>query len=61
MAGNVWQWVADDYEAQHYRYMRGGSQDVYEGNLRAWARINATPTFTSPGVGFRCARDGSQE
>lgn len=61
MAGNVWQWVGDDYESQHYRYMRGGSKDVYEVNLRAWARNNATPTFTSPGVGFRCARDLSQE
>lgn len=61
MAGNVWQWVGDDYDAQHYRYMRGGSKDVYEVNLRAWARNNATPTFTSPGVGFRCARDASQE
>jgi formylglycine-generating enzyme required for sulfatase activity len=61
MAGNVWQWVGDDYDAQHYRYMRGGSKDVYEVNLRAWARNNATPTFTSQGVGFRCARDVSQE
>jgi len=59
MAGNVWQWVADDYEAQHYRYMRSGSKDVYEVNLRAWERINTT--FTSPGVSFRCARNGSQE
>lgn len=61
MAGNVWQWTGDDYASQHYRYMRGGSKDVYEVNLRTWARNNATPTFTSPGVGFRCARDGSQE
>jgi sulfatase modifying factor 1 len=61
MAGNVWQWTGDDYDSQHYRYMRGGSKDVYEINLRVWARNNATPTFTSPGVGFRCARDGSQE
>ena len=61
MAGNVWQWMADDYDAQHYRYMRGGSKDVYEMNLRTWARNNATPTFTSPGTGFRCVRDGSQD
>ena len=57
MAGNVWQWVADDYDSQHYRYMRGGSKDMYENNLRVWVRNNATPTFTSPGVGFRCVSD----
>jgi len=45
----------------YYRYMRGGSKDVYELNLRVWARNNATPTFASPGVGFRCARDNKQE
>ncbi len=56
MAGNVWQWTGNVYESQHYRYMRGGSKDMYENNLRAWARNNATPTFTSPGVGFRCVR-----
>lgn len=57
MAGNVWQWTADVYDSQHYRYMRGGSKDMYENNLRVWARNNATPTFTSPGAGFRCVRD----
>lgn len=56
MAGNVWQWTANIYDSQHYRYMRGGSKDVYENNLRVWVRNNATPTFTSPGVGFRCVR-----
>jgi len=56
MAGNVWQWTGDVYEGQHYRYMRGGSKDVYENNLRVWMRNNATPAYSSPGVGFRCAR-----
>lgn len=56
MAGNVWQWTADIYDQQHYRYMRGGSKDMYPGNLRVWARNNATPTFVSPAVGFRCVR-----
>jgi formylglycine-generating enzyme required for sulfatase activity len=56
MAGNVWQWTADVYDSQHYRYMRGGSKDLYENNLRVWVRNNAMPTFTSPGVGFRCVR-----
>jgi formylglycine-generating enzyme required for sulfatase activity len=57
MAGNVWQWTGDVYEGQHYRYMRGGSKDTYDMDLRIWVRNNATPTYYSPGVGFRCARN----
>ncbi|MBN2147737.1 MAG: SUMF1/EgtB/PvdO family nonheme iron enzyme [Anaerolineales bacterium] len=57
MAGNVWQWTGDVYEGMHYRLMCGGSKDTYEMDLRAWVRNNATPTYFSPGVGFRCARD----
>ncbi len=56
MAGNVWQWTGDVYEGQHYRYLRGGSKDTYEMDLRIWVRNNATPTYYSPGVGFRCLR-----
>ena len=57
MAGNVWQWTGDIYEGMHYRFLRGGSKDTYEMDLRLWVRNNATPTYYSPGVGFRCARD----
>jgi len=57
MAGNVWQWTGDIYEGMHYRFMRGGSKDTYEIDLRVWVRNNATPEYFSPGVGFRCARD----
>lgn len=56
MAGNVWQWTGDVYEGMHYRFMRGGSKDTYEMDLRTWSRNNATPTYFSPGVGFRCVR-----
>lgn len=56
MAGNVWQWTGDIYEGMHYRILRGGSKDTYEMDLRIWVRNNATPTYYSPGVGFRCAR-----
>jgi formylglycine-generating enzyme required for sulfatase activity len=56
MAGNVWQWTGDVYEGMHYRFLRGGSKDTYEMDLRIWVRNNATPTYFSPGVGFRCAR-----
>jgi formylglycine-generating enzyme required for sulfatase activity len=56
MAGNVWQWTGDVYEGMHYRFMRGGSKDTYDMDLRIWVRNNATPTYFSPGVGFRCVR-----
>lgn len=56
MAGNVWQWTANVYPLQHYRYLRGGSKDVYENNLRVWVRNSAIPTYTSPSFGFRCVR-----
>ncbi|MBE3120292.1 MAG: SUMF1/EgtB/PvdO family nonheme iron enzyme, partial [Candidatus Atribacteria bacterium] len=54
MSGNVWQWTGDVYEGMHYRFMRGGSKDTYDMDLRIWVRNNATPTYYSPGVGFRC-------
>jgi formylglycine-generating enzyme required for sulfatase activity len=56
MAGNVWQWTGDVYAGMHYRFMRGGSKDTYDMDLRVWVRNNATPTYFSPGVGFRCVR-----
>ena len=57
MAGNVWQWTSNVYEGMHYRFMRGGSKDTYDMDLRIWTRNNATPTYFSPGVGFRCVRN----
>jgi len=57
MAGNVWQWTGNVYENMHYRFMRGGSKDTYDMDLRLWVTNNATPTYYSPGVGFRCASD----
>lgn len=56
MAGNVWQWVGDDYPDTHLRYMRGGSRMDYAYNLRVWMRNSAGPDYHSPSVGFRCAR-----
>lgn len=56
MAGNVWQWTGNVYEGIHYRFMRGGSKDTYEMDLRIWVRNNATPSYYSPGVGFRCVK-----
>ena len=56
MAGNVWQWTGDVHPFEHYRYLRGGSKDTYDMDLRIWVRNSAAPTYASPGVGFRCAR-----
>lgn len=56
MAGNVWQWTGNIYEGMHYRFMRGGSKDTYDMDLRLWVRNNVTPTYYSPGVGFRCVK-----
>jgi formylglycine-generating enzyme required for sulfatase activity len=56
MAGNVWEWTSNVYEEQHYRYLRGGSKDVYENYLRIWVRNSSIPTYTSSGFGFRCVK-----
>jgi len=56
MAGNVWQWTGNVYEGMHLRFLRGGSKNTYDMDLRIWVRNNATPTYVSPGVGFRCVR-----
>ncbi len=56
MAGNVWEWTDNIYEEQHYRYLRGGSKDVYENYLRIWVRNSSTPGHISPSFGFRCVR-----
>ena len=57
MAGNVWQWMGDDYHDQHYRYMRGGSFYSYEVDLRVWKNNSAGPQYYSPALGFRCVQD----
>lgn len=58
MAGNVWQWIGDVQPQEGFsdRFMRGGSKDTYDMDLRAWVRNSAPPMYFSPGVGFRCVR-----
>ncbi len=57
MAGNVWQWIGDDFADMHYRNLRGGSYYSYEVDLRVWKFNMAGPEYYAPDVGFRCARD----
>ncbi|MFC0105969.1 formylglycine-generating enzyme family protein [Kibdelosporangium aridum] len=61
MAGNVWEWCADAWRADHSaKVMRGGSylcHESYCNRYRVAARTSNTPDSTVGNLGFRCARD----
>jgi len=71
LAGNVWEWVADWYDASYYatspgrapagprrgelKVMRGGCWDSGASNLRVSCRKAELPAAWADDVGFRCA------
>ena len=58
LAGNLWEWTADEYGDGPRRSIRGGGwsdEDPHE--LRGTARASLPPEMRNQDVGFRCVRE----
>ncbi len=73
MAGNVWEWVADEYApypgntemrdmyGQQFRVIRGGSYADSAYHARCSNRGYERPNVGRPNIGFRCAMSPAEE
>lgn len=56
MAGNVWEWVADEGTSAGSRVIRGGAWNAVNRWARTFAKNEVQATYRQDNLGFRCAR-----